>query len=683
MNLAAPSSTRQPRWFFAAAVSLLLLAAFFRLWQLGSVPPGMRAEELVNAQLSDEMRRGNVSVIYEEAHPAREGLYFALLATSTAITGRGLILWRLPSVWIAMLSLALTVSLIRRWFNVRVALLVLGLMAVSFWPVWIGRVVMHVTLMPLVTTAALYALTRAYLSRQGADSGLWFTVGGIALGIAQYVHVTAWTLPALLVAFAGYRALVSQADRRRHWGNLIYALGLLAALSLPLLIFLLNNPGAREPVPISQQPGLIAEMPERLASSVAALALRGDMSPNHNVPGRPVMNPLMGGLLVMGIGVALARWRQPSYGLTLLWLVVGLLPTLFLPRKPDFEFMVMILPVIFVFPALALYSGFRAARRIPARRWRRLAMAGVSTGVAALVASSLAQTYRDYFIIWPKLGDVRLNYEADLGVLAHYLDTSRDPTPIAICSTPVDRSQNRFALTNAELLGYLMHRRQVPIRYFDCTQSLVLADGGRSQRIIFPRGHYYDYLPGPLLAWMRTARDEQVPGVRPDVILRLDVSRELADTAGAFITTAPTAWPPESGDVRLAALPVPFTANVTFLGYSVRDDTLRATDWVELTTYWRLDGPPPPDITQFSHLLGNPVVVVAQDDGIGIEIATLHPRDVFLQYSMIQTPGGMDAGLYPLSVGLYDPLTGQRLQAYENSAPRADRLFLQQIQITD
>ena len=106
------------------------------------------------------------------------------------------------------------------------------------------------------------------------------------------------------------------------------------------------------------------------------------------------------------------------------------------------------------------------------------------------------------------------------------------------------------------------------------------------------------------------ASDEGVPGVGPDVVMRLDVSDLLADQVGAFITTAPTAWPPESGEVRLADLPVSFGANITFLGYTLRDSTIRPTDWVELTTYWRLDGPPPDDLTLFAHLLGSPVVVI-------------------------------------------------------------------------
>jgi 4-amino-4-deoxy-L-arabinose transferase-like glycosyltransferase len=674
------SERQKESWYFTVAVVLLLVGVFFRLWHLSTAPPGMSKQELINAQIAEGMKQGDLSVIYDEAVPAREGAYHALLAISTLITGKGVILWRLPSVWIAMLTLAVTASLIRYLFGDRVALMTLGLMAVSFWPVWMGRAILRISLVPLVTAFIGYTFARAFRARNVQMSSLWFTLGGIALGAAQYVHVISWTMLVLFVAFVFYRWSIKRDTLKVHGTNVAFTLALFALLILPLLTYLSRHPGVREPVPLDNQPRILAEIPGRVLSSIGALALRGDLLPDHNLPGRPVMGPLIGILAVIGIGVAIGRWKQSSHALTLLWLGIGLIPTAFLPQKPDFEFMGVIQPVTFVFPAIGLYQIYEALRRYLPDRVRRWSLAGISGVVTLLIALNAVSTYRDYFVTWPMLGDVRYNYQADLGVLAHYLDTSQDRSPVSVCTTPVDRKSDAFALTNQELLSdYLMHRRDLPIRYFDCTQSLILADGGASQRLIFPRGHYYDHLPGPLLAWMRYAEDEHVPDIRPDVVMRVDVSEPLANQVGAFITTAPTAWPPESGESGLADLPVSFGYNLAFLGYQIRDNSLRPTDWVELTTFWRLDGPPPPELRIFAHLLGNPVVVMAQADNLGPRIDTLQTRDVFLQYSMIQTPGRMAPGYYPLSVGLYNPTTSERLQAYQNGEARANRIFLERV----
>ncbi|GAB4473401.1 MAG: hypothetical protein Kow00124_12330 [Anaerolineae bacterium] len=667
--------------FFVIALILLLVSAFFRLWGLGTTPPGLLAEELSNAQIADRVRDGDLAVIYDDVSPAREGLYYGLLAASTALTGRGVILWRLPSVWLAMLSLAMTAQLMRRLFDWHVALLAMGLMGVSFWPVWMGRAVLHVTLVPLVTVVLAYIMLRAFQAAEVTEGSLWFTLGGLVLGVAQYAHVTSWTMIALFLAFVIYRFLVDREGVRPHRGDIVYLFGLVAVLTLPLLIFILRNPGVREPVPLADQPGLVAEMPGRILSAVAGLALRGDPLPEHNLPGRPVLDPLSGLLMLIGIGVCLARWRRPQYGLVLLWLITGLIPTAFLPRQPSFEYMAIILPVVFVLPALGLKAIFSTLRRRVAAEHQGWFQAGFGLLVVLIVGWNAGWSFRDYFTRWPALEAVQEAYQAEIGLLAHYLDTSPDPTPVSICSIPPDRSTDPYALSNEELLSYFMHRRDAGIRYFNCHQSLILANGGESQRIIFPRSHYYEDLPGPLLAWMRYAEDEPVPGIERGVVMRLDVARELADKAGAMMTDAPTAWPPEIGEFRLADLPVTFGYNLAFLGYEVRDAVLRPGDYIELTTYWRLDGPPPPELTQFAHMLGGPFVVLAQADSLGVQINQLKVRDVFLQYTIIPVPREVRSGEYSLSVGMYFPSTGARLPAFENGQYRADRLYMQSVTI--
>ena len=679
VNVSARTGYQRSGWYLAVAVGLLLIAAFFRLWALGSVPPGMSTEELNNAQISDRLRHGDVSVIYDEVTPAREGLYYAILALSSSLTGRGLILWRLPTSWLSMLSLAMTAQVMRRLFGGRVSLMTLGLMAVTFWPVWMGRTIQNVALVPLMTSLVVYFLVRALEAQERTESSLWFTIGGLALGVAQYVHVTAWTLIVLFLVFIVYYRVVDKEAMRYHRANIIYTLSLTTVLCLPLMIYIARHPGVREPVPLAEQPGLVAEVPGRLASSLAALVLRGDMLPTHNLPGHPVLGPFISILLIIGIGYAVARWRRPAYVFSLLWLIIGLLPAAFLPLEPDFEFMAVVLPIIFVFPAIGLRAVFRVVQYQVVGRVQVWLLAAISCIVMYLVAAGAVLTYRDFFLVWPSLGDMRLNYQADLGVLARYLDTTDDPSPVSICSSPIDRASAPFALTNAELLTYLMHRHDLPIRYFDCTQALVLADGGASQRIIFPRGHYYDHLPGPLLAWMRTAEDERVPDIRPDVVMRLEVSDDIAAVAGAFTTIPLVVWPPEASAEGLADLPVTFGHNVTFLGYAIRDESIGPSDWVELSSYWRIDGPPPSDIVVFAHMLSNPELILAQRDVLGVDINTLQVRDIFIQYTLIQTPSGTADGAYPLSVGVYYPGTGERLPVFEEGEIRAERLFLRSI----
>jgi len=685
MTLQNPLAPRLPsgkRWYLTIATFLLLLGALLRLGWLLDAPPGMSTEELINAQLADHMREGDIAVVYTQVAPSREGLYFAILAAFTSVTGRGTLFWRLPSALIALLSLAVTASLARRLFGTRVALMTLGLMAVSFWPVWLGRAALHFTLMPLLTSLTLYVLIRTFLAKGRTKSALWFTASGALVGIAQYAHVTAWTLLLIPVAFILARWIARPGDIRRHLGNIFYALGLFLVLSVPLLLFLLLHPGARETGLSGPLPEAALELPRRAINALLGFGVTGDNFANINLPGRPLLGPLLSLLMIVGAGTLIARWRRQASALALIWLIIGLLPSLFAPRSPNFEQMIVLLPLAFMLPGIALREAYVVARA-RLNEWDQLPyfLYGINAVVAALIVATAVITYQDYFGAWASLPEVRQAYQAEVGALAKYLDTDSDPTPIVICAPPVDRTEHPFALTNDQLLSYVMHRRDLQLRYFDCSQSLLFVNGGEEQRMIFPRGHYYDLMPGPLLAWMAYARTEPVAGIGPDTVLRINVSEPLANAAGAFITTAPTAWAPETGEFRLAGLPVSFGHNVTFLGYELRDDTLRPSDYVELTTYWRLDGPPPPELTMFAHLLGSPVVVLAQNDQLGVNVGQLQTRDVFIEYSLLQTPREITPGLYPVSVGLYLPSSGQRLQAFEGDQARGDRLFLQRITI--
>ena len=64
---------RVRRPYLLLATLLLLLAALFRIWHLGTTPPGLLMDELHNAQLADRMRAGDVAVVYDEVSPGRGG----------------------------------------------------------------------------------------------------------------------------------------------------------------------------------------------------------------------------------------------------------------------------------------------------------------------------------------------------------------------------------------------------------------------------------------------------------------------------------------------------------------------------------------------------------------------------------------------------------------------------------
>src|SRR5262249_51806332 len=109
-----------------------------------------------------------------------------------------------------------------------------------------------------------------------------------------------------------------------------------------------------------------------LFAALGMFFVRGDSIARHNLPGRPVFDPLLGLAFVAGVGLALAaaRRRHPAAILILVWTATLLLPTILAEDTPHFLRAVGVLPVIFIFPALALDATWQAAEH-SLGRWQQ------------------------------------------------------------------------------------------------------------------------------------------------------------------------------------------------------------------------------------------------------------------------------------------------------------------------
>jgi hypothetical protein len=139
---------------------------------------------------------------------------------------------------------------------------------------------------------------------------------------------------------------------------------------------------------------------------------RGDFIPRHNLPYRPVFDPGMGLLFLLGAIVSLRRApRQQEYALLLIYSAVMLLPTILAEGAPHFLRAVGILPVIFVFPAV----GWTAVGAVLRRRTSRQVASLVAV---LLLGASLYATVNDYFLHHAPSETAYYNFETGASELA-------------------------------------------------------------------------------------------------------------------------------------------------------------------------------------------------------------------------------------------------------------------------
>jgi hypothetical protein len=269
-----------------------------------------------------------------------------------------------------------------------VALLAALITAISVWPINLSRVGFRAVAMPLFVALALWAFWRVL-----KGGGVW---GGIFAGLLFYTYLAARFVPLALGLFVAYLVLTR---RPVPWRRLLLFALVALVVAAPLLgYFALHRTEALQRAyqvsilnPAINGGDLPGTLLRHAGRTLLMFNLRGDFIPRHNVPLRPVFDPLLSGAFLVGLAYALHRWRDPAHALVLLWTATLLLPTVLAEDAPHFLRGVGVLPVLFFLPALGLAATGEWLARRWSPRWATLAIAGVLT-------LSLGWTVRDYFL---------------------------------------------------------------------------------------------------------------------------------------------------------------------------------------------------------------------------------------------------------------------------------------------
>ncbi|MGH2521763.1 MAG: hypothetical protein ACRDH2_04585, partial [Anaerolineales bacterium] len=248
----------------------------------------------------------------------------------------------------------------------------------------------------------------------------------------------------------------------------------------------------------------------------------------------------------------------------------------------------------------------------------------------------------DYFVRWPSLPEVRYLYRAELHEAALQLNARPPASPDLALSS---RDLNQFDVAALKLET---PRLNLQTRLFDPARAWLLPN------------------QNALALLRQSARGGEEFGQA-----RRDAPFELR----------PTLY--EGGpDVPLAAS---FANGWTYLGYSLARDagTLRLHVYWHVDANWQppaarpieiLSGSPIP-LRVFSHVLNPDGSFLAGGDDLGVDPATLYPGDDFIQLLQIRLPPDLPPGNYPLEIGLYNPVSGERVRLVNGS----DHLTLTQV----
>jgi len=473
-------------------VLVLLVALFFRTYNLDRVPPGLDGDEMFNGWDALRVREGNLEV-YFAANFGREALLIYLIALTTHLLGMGAWAMRLASVLCGMAGLTFTWLLARRLFNFRVAILATALMSVSLWPVFLSRIALRAGLLPACQAIVVYALWRA-LDDRGYR---WAVVAGLFTGLSLYTYTAGRVFPAVLLLWLLMILIVGRVSpaggRRllRTSGKRLALAGLVAGLVvLPLGLYALQHPDifnqrvSELNLELNQlRAGNLEPFWFSVKATLGMFTRAGDREWRYNLSGRPVFDKVTGLFFCLGLVVSLFRLRRPAYLLLLIWLPIMLAPTTLSVGTPSFLRAAGALTPIYLMPAIgADFICERISRYVSRFTFHVSRITSYALPITFFVGLVFigADTWHDYFDEWPRHPYVNHIYEADLAATARYLNGY---TP---AGTPVWVSSN-FPSDLSRMLLSLQTTYTGPVRWFDGNMATVWPSGwaGRDVLLIF------------------------------------------------------------------------------------------------------------------------------------------------------------------------------------------------------
>lgn len=376
--------------------AMTVVALVVRLVALDQMPPALWRDEARHGLLALQIWSDpSFRPIYVPVVADLPALLFYLMAPVVGLLG--------PEAWSARLVSAVAgalTPLALYWFAApvigrRAAVLGAALLAWASWSLSMSRWAFPATLDHLLVLAAAGLLWRGL---DPARRNWWWYVAGAATlgGLAVYTYHTGRLAPFALIVVTFVR-LGRDPDRWRvAWPRVLLAALVGAIVIAPLVWYVLTDSAGFNRrvgfVSIFQADNLYRHRPlDFLAENIVRYGLmwhvQGEANGRHHLPLVPMVDPVVGLLLLIGVGLAWRARRTAAVVLPALWLLY------YLPGLLSFNAPHAMRSLGTLAPACAL-AGWGLSRLASGAQWRRWL-------IPAALAASLAVNLWVYFgLMW-------------------------------------------------------------------------------------------------------------------------------------------------------------------------------------------------------------------------------------------------------------------------------------------
>lgn len=407
---------------------VLIIATFFRLYQLKQLPPGLYPDEAMNGNNAVETIQTGQYKIYYPENNGREGLFIAIQSLSLRLFGMNEP-WalRLPSALFGILTVLGLYFLGRELLSRKAGLIASFFLATSFWHINFSRIGFRAIMAPFFLVWAMYFLLLAFRrSSEKREYGFAAVLGGISFGLGFYTYIAYRVAPLLLLLFIPFFK-----DHRNFWRIMRLFLVTTFLAALPIGWYYLSHPGdffgRTAQISVFSMPNPLLELGTNILKTIGMFFVSGDWNWRHNLAGSPELFWPVALLFLAGIFLgARAIFRRSSPPETgtdrrfaFLFLFAWLLLA-FAPVVISSEGLPHALRSILMLPPVMLLAGYGAAILWDFLRKESPALTlALGTAVAVLL---IGNAYVSYFILWGGNPNVQGAFAADYAAIGREMN---------------------------------------------------------------------------------------------------------------------------------------------------------------------------------------------------------------------------------------------------------------------
>lgn len=406
---------------------IILTGAFFRFYQLKTLPPGAEYDPAYYGLDALQILSGEFPV-YFATNYGREALFSYLVAAAFAFVGVGPLGIHLASAVVSLFTLP-TVFLAANEFFKRDKSMLLSqfggllatlVLALSFWHLAWSRYSVRAILIPLFISLLCFFLLRAFRTQQRR----YFALTGLVMGISLYTYQLAQIFPLLAGFGFAYDLIARRSHSKKDGVHFLLMYGTALLVALPLIFYILGNPNVfnqrvsnvfvlKNATDLSEQIKILSKNAWRVAKMYT---IEGDTNLQINIPERPSFNPFLAISLIVGLGFALYRWRRPQYLFLATWFALMSVPAFLADDAALSKRTLGALPAATILIALALLLplDWLLRRQISSASGKKWPAAVYTLLLCGGLLFTGANTFKDYFITWAS--DPGLYTAYDVGI---------------------------------------------------------------------------------------------------------------------------------------------------------------------------------------------------------------------------------------------------------------------------